>query len=365
MVKVAIDVGPLHGHRTGIGNAVAWTIEAFSDKDSGVTDIELYQYLTSMRARRLKTQRRIPIPAAMALRMWAHRSPPIDWMIGSPDLVHGTNYVVPPTACPQLVSVYDCWFLDRPGDAAADVQRAGAVLRHAVDGGAHVVTSSDATTERARELLSTDRVRTIHLGPPAPLAPTWSRPSSLPDLGTNPFVLSLGTLERRKNVPTLIAAFARLAREHGSVRLVIAGAVGNDLEPITRAIAKLDPAVAERVLRTGPVDQQTKSWLLANARTLAYPSLDEGFGFPILEAQQIGTPVVASTAGSIPEVAGSAALLSPPLDSEALAANLFWVLTNDDMHAKLIRLGRSNLLRFSWATTAEQLADTYRELAEL
>ena len=364
MAKVAIDVGPLHGHRTGIGNAVAWTIEALADENSGAADIELYQYLTSMRARRRKTQHRIPIPAAAALRMWAYKSPPIDRMIGSPDLVHGTNYVVPPTACPQLVSVYDCWFLDNQGDATADVRRSGAVLRYAVTNGAHVVTSSDATTMRVRELLATDRVRTIHLGPPAALELAAGRPGSLPDLGTNPFVLSLGTLERRKNVPTLIAAFARLAAEHGSVRLVIAGAVGNDIEPITRAIANLDADVAKRVVRTGPVDQQTKSWLLANARALAYPSLDEGFGFPVLEAQQIGTPVIASTAGSIPEVAGPAALLSPPLDSEALAANLYWVLTNDDMHAKLVRLGRSNLLRFSWAATARQLADTYRELAD-
>lgn len=363
MVKVAIDVGPLHGHRTGIGNAVAWMIDALADDAADAGDIELGPYVTSMRASRKEGQRRLPIPAALAIRMWAHRSPNIDRMIGSPDLVHGTNYVVPPTACPQLISVYDCWFLDHPEDAAPDVQRAAAVLRRAVANGAHVVTSSDATTARVRELLSTDLVRTIHLGPPQQISIEAIRPNTLPNLDESPFVLALGTLERRKNIPTLIAAFARLAHEHESVRLVIAGAVGNDIEPISTAINLLDADIAERVVRTGPVDSDAKSWLLANARALAYPSLDEGFGFPILEAQQLGTPVVASTAGSIPQIAGAAALLSPPLDSEALAANLYWVLDNDDMHAKLVRLGRSNVLRFSWATTARQIADTYRELA--
>jgi glycosyltransferase involved in cell wall biosynthesis len=371
MVSVAIDAGPLHGPRTGVGNAVAWTLDALADGEPEHGDVELLTYVTSMRATRRDGQRRLPIPAALALRMWAHRSPNMDRLMGSPDVVHGTNYVVPPTRCPQLVSVYDCWFLDHPEDATPDVRRSAAVLHRAVANGAHVVTSSDATTERVRELLATDRVRTIHLGPPPPItfevtgevAAEAPSPTTLRGIGTDPFVLALGTLERRKNMTTLIAAFVRLAQEHSTVRLVLAGAVGNDIESITLAIEALDTKIAARIVRTGPVDQQTKSWLLQNARALAYPSLDEGFGFPILEAQQAGAAVVASTSGSIPQIAGAAALLSPPLDSEALAANLFWVLTNDDMHAKLIRLGRSNVLRFSWSDTASKLADTYRKLA--
>ena len=124
---------------------------------------------------------------------------------------------------------------------------------------------------------------------------------------------------------------------------MIAGAAGNDVAAVDRAIARLPPRVAERVVRTGVVDDATKRWLLTHARALAYPSLDEGFGFPILEAQQAGTPVVASTAGSIPQIAGAAALLSPARDAEALAANLYWIVTNDEMHAKLVRRGHANV----------------------
>jgi glycosyltransferase involved in cell wall biosynthesis len=366
-VRVAFDVGPLHGPRTGVGNAVAWTLAAVAAEPA----VELLRYVVSMRAELGRGERRLPVPAALAVRLWARRSPALDRWMGSPDVVHGTNYIAPPTNCPRLISVYDCWFLDHPEDALPDVRRAGAVLRRAVQEGAHIVTSSDATTRRVRDLLDTERVRTIPLGPPVPLAaaptPTRRAPairtSGLPELGDRPFFLALGTLERRKNLPTLIAAFRRVAREHEGVRLVVAGAVGNDVETITRAIGRLEPSAAERVVRTGPVDEPTKSWLLTNARALVYPSLDEGFGFPILEAQQAGTPVVTSTAGSIPQVAGAAALLSPPLDAEALAANLYWVLTNDDMHAKLVRRGHSNVARFSWSTTAGALAATYRELA--
>jgi glycosyltransferase involved in cell wall biosynthesis len=262
------------------------------------------------------------------------------------------------------VSVYDCWFLEHPEDAEPDVLRAAAVLRRSVADGAHVVTSSDATTRRVRELLDTDRVRTILLGAPPPDAsPTVAEvPAGLPPL--EEFILALGTIERRKNLPTLVDAFGRLAREQPTVRLVIAGAAGNDVAAVDRAIARLSPEIAERVVRTGIVDAATKRWLLTNARALAYPSLDEGFGFPVLEAQQAGTPVVASTAGSIPQIAGAAALLSPARDIEALAANLYWIVTNDEMHAKLVRRGRANLQRFSWASTATQLRAMYDDVVD-
>jgi len=263
--------------------------------------------------------------------------------------------------------VYDCWFLDHPEDAEPDVLRAAGVLRRAVADGAHVVTSSDATTRRVRELLDTERVRTVLLGPPPPDKGQGDRsdpaaPTGLPELAD--FILALGTIERRKNLPTLIDAFGRLAREHPTVRLVIAGAAGNDVSAVDRAIARLPPELGERVVRTGIVDDETKRWLLTHARALAYPSLDEGFGFPILEAQQAGTPVVASTSGSIPQIAGAAALLSPARDVEALAANLHWIVTNDEMHAKLVRRGSANVARFSWASTAANYHAMYEELAD-
>jgi glycosyltransferase involved in cell wall biosynthesis len=358
MLRVAIDVGPTHGRRTGIGNAVAWTVDALADRD----DLELRRYVTSARARVRSPERRLPVPAAVALRLWTHRSAPMDRWLGHPDLVHGTNYVVPPTSCPRVVSVYDCWFLEHPEDADPDVLRAAKVLRRSVADGAHVVTSSDATTRRVRELLDTDRVRTVLLGPPpADVADLVSdAPPGLPQL--DQFILALGTIERRKNLPTLVDAFGRLAREHEAVRLVIAGAAGNDVAAVDRAIARLSPEIAERVMRTGIVDNATKRWLLTHARALAYPSLDEGFGFPVLEAQQLGTPVVASTAGSIPQIAGAAALLSPARDVEALAANLYWIVANDEMHAKLVRRGHANVQRFSWTATAAQYHAMYEDI---
>ena len=367
-VRVAVDAGPLHGQRTGIGNAVAWTLDALAHQ----ANVELLPYVLSTRAKVTAPERRLPLPAALAHRLWMRRSPSLDRLLGHPDLVHGTNYVVPPTRCPQLVSVYDCWFLEHPDGVRADVTRAAQLLRRAVDRGAHVVTCSAASSAQARALLDTDRVHTVLLGPP-PEGVTgdgesnkqrrdnWPAELAMLDRG-NPFVLSLGTVERRKNVPHTVRAFARVAQEHPTVHLVIAGAPGNDQPAVDQAIQQLPDAVQRRVVRLGPVDNELKSRLLFSASVLAYPSLDEGFGFPLLEAQQAGLPVVASTAGSIPEVAGVAALYAAPTDVDALAANLHLAITSETVRTKLINQGHRNLERFSWAGTADQLTQLYIDI---
>ena len=360
MVQVAIDAGPLHGPRTGIGNAVAWTIDALRSDET----VDLKQYVTSLRATLTASERRLPIPAAAAHRLWARRSwPSMDRWLGHPDVVHGTNYVVPPASVPRIVTVYDCWFLDHPDTAHPDVVRAGAVLRRSVADGAHVVTSSVSTSDRVRELLDTAAVTTIHLGPPPfdasarRVAPALGDPDA-------PFVLALGTIERRKNIPTLVQAFDRLAREHPTVQLRIAGRDGDDATGLAMALDRLAPDVRRRVVRHTTVDETVKRWLLDRAAVLAYPSFDEGFGFPILEAQLAGTPVVASSAGSIPEIAGAGALLSLPRDAEALAANLFWVIDSATQRERLIERGHANVERFSWRRTSDDLAALYHRLAE-
>ncbi len=113
----------------------------------------------------------------------------------------------------------------------------------------------------------------------------------------------------------------------------------------------------------GRVDDTAKAWLLQRAVALAYPSLDEGFGFPLLEAMAADTPVVASTAGSIPEVAGDAALLTPPDDTAALAHALARVLEDEAVRAELVAAGRRRLDAFTWTTTAQSMAALYSALA--
>lgn len=321
-------------------------------------DVTVEPYLLSFRARVAHTERRLPLPARFALRTWARTAHPrVDRWLGDPDVVHGTNYVVPPTRTPTVVSVYDCWFLEHPDQALPDVRLAGRVLRAAIGRGAVVHTSSAATEAAVRRLFPGAPVRTVHLGP-LPLAPPAPH-SPLPQLAERPFVLAIGTVEPRKNLTTLVRAFGELAANHAEVALVLAGGDGGHGSAVRAAIDALGPGVSERVLVTGRVDDAARSWLLHHAAALAYPSLDEGFGFPLLEGMRARTPVVAARAGSIPEVAGDAALLVDPLDHHGLGEALFEVITDHELADRLRVAGDLRLPTFSWTACADGLVDLY------
>ena len=357
-MKVAIDAGPLYGHRTGVGVAAAGMIDALERRD----DIELVPYLVSGRSTPRPGHRRLPLPGIVASHVWSRVDRPrADRWLDGAELLHGTNYVAPPTTMPSVVSVYDGWFLQHPDRASALVRRAGANLRRAVRRGAWIHTSSDVTADVLRTLLDTERVRTIHLGPPPVSA----------DHGVSPvdrlrgvrYVVAIGTEERRKGLPLLVDAFALLRERHDELRLVLVGAPGDDTAAVDAAIGRLDrPDTVERM---GPVDDATKAWLLRNAAALAYPSIDEGFGFPVLEAQSTGTPVVATAVGSIPEVAGDGAVL---VDDPTRSASTFAdaVVEAIDGHGRLALLeaGYRNVRRFDWDSTASDLVDLYETVLE-
>ena len=359
---VAFDGGPLLGPLTGIGVAVEQLAASLTLRD----DVLLHPYALSFRGTLADGTTRLPLPALVAHRLWGRlEHPRLDRWLRPAQVVHGTNYVVPPSRLPRLVSVYDCWFLRNPSLAGGDVTRAGRALRRAVDGGAMVHASSHATAAVVRELLGTERVEVVHLAPlpRSRIVPADARPP-IAELRDVPFIVSIGTLERRKNVPQLVRAFGHLASSQPTLRLVLAGVEGDDGDAIDAAFDELPNAVTQRIVRTGRIGIEAKEWLLDHASVLAYPSLDEGFGFPLLEAMQHDLPVVASTRGSIPEVAGDAALLVDADDAEALAGALETAVTNEAVQATLVERGRRRLDAFSWADAAASLSGLYRRLAE-
>lgn len=358
-LRIAYDTSPLYGRRTGIGAAVASLRDALLRR----TDVAPVDYTLSMRARLQPATRRLPLPAAAAHRVWARVPfPRVDRWLGDVELIHGTNYVVPPSRHPRVVSVYDLWFLRHPEAAAPAVRRAAAVLRAAVDDGAVVHTSSAATEAAVREYLPRAAVRTVHLGT-LPLGPA-DGVAPIAELQGRPFVVAVGTLERRKNLPRLIAAFGDVAASHTDLLLVLAGPPGDDSDAVTAAIDALGPSRADRVIRTGWIDESARCWLVRHATVVAYPSLDEGFGFPLLDAMQAGVPLVASRVGSIPEVAGGAALLCDPLDPSSIAASLLTAIDDSEVRRRVIADGAARWQHFDWDRTAAGMVDLYRDVVD-
>ena len=357
---VAFDAGPLHGPATGIARATAGMHDAIRSEGVGVIP-----YVLSFRARLRPGTVRLRYPAALALRTWARFDRPDPTRAlrraGAVELVHGTNYVVPPSRLPRLVSVYDCWALAHPDSVHRDVRLMMAALGRAIDTGAHVHASSHATATRLREIFPGVEVTTIHLGAPdVPSGGSWT--PLVPE--GEPYVLSLGTIERRKNLPFLVSSMTEVLARLPRLRLVIAGGDGDDRRDVDAAVDALPSTARERVHLIGRVDDAVAVELLRRASVLAYPSLDEGFGFPVLEAMSVGTPVVASNVGSIPEVAGDAALLCGPRDSTAWAEALCSAVEDDTLRGRLSGEGRLRAAGFSWATTGRSLADLYRGLVE-
>ena len=358
-LRLAIDVGPLYGHRTGVGVATAGLVDQLA------TDarIALDPFVVSFRSTPDVGHRKLPLPGIVASHLWARSNrPSADRWLSAADVVHGTNYVAPPTTRPTVISVYDCWFLEHEHLASPLARRVGRRLRRSAAAGAWIHAGSEATAVRARDLLGTDRVRTVLLGaPPSIEAPATAPPGH--DLAGRTFILAIGTEEHRKNLPLLLDAFERMGGS-GAAHLVLAGARGDTSAAIDERLLALPAPLTARVHRLGPVDQGTKRWLLDNADVLAYPSLDEGFGFPILEAQAAGVPVVASDVGSVGEVGGAGVALVDPSDADALAERLSIVIESRIDRLTMITAGNSNLRRFSWERTAGDLTELYHHALE-
>ncbi len=356
---VAVDVGSLLGPRTGVGQFVARLLEGLTHVDDPP---EVRRYVLSFRAHLPVGVHRLRFPASAALRCWGHSDHPRgDRAFRGAQVVHGPNYVVPPSRLPSVVSVHDCWFLQHPEEVNQSVRWFGPALRRAARRGVTFHVPSQHSANQVRELLGAERVAVIPLGAPTVLPP--AAPVHLAGLSGRPYLLALGAKEPRKNLPRLIDAFGLVGRDLPELALVLLGPDGPDAAAIDAAVARQPRAAADRILLIDYVPDDDRNGILHGATALAYPSLDEGFGFSALEAMAAGVPVMAADAGSLPEICGDAAVLADPRSPSAMAAALERVVTDGELRANLVALGREQVERFSLARSAEGMAALYRSLA--
>ena len=236
------------------------------------------------------------------------------------------------------------------------------LLERAVERGAAVHTPSAFVADEVIDTTGIDpaRVHVIHNGF---AAGDLGNPNRGRDLAGGEFVLAIGTVEPRKDLPTLVTSMPAVWAELPDIRLVIVGGDGWGSEALDRAVSGLSPAQRRRVVRLGYVSDRDRADLLSGARCLAFPSLYEGFGLPPLEAMARSTPVVTTTAGALPEICGDAARFVPPSDPTELGAAIVEVSTNEHVRAQLVDTGLRRSSEFSWVATTRQMVALYHRLA--
>lgn len=370
-MRIALDATPAGVQRAGVGRYARELIRALVDDDTP-RGAEQDEFLLVMAAERAaesrllaelppgawRETRRLPLSERWMTALWQRlRAPlPVERLVGPFDVFHGTDFVLPPTRRPAVVTIHDLSYLRYPEFAEP---RLAAYLRAAVPRSVAradavvTVSASVAADVAAAYPAARDKLAVVHNGVRVP--PAVARRAE------RPLILAVGTVEPRKNYETLIRAIEIVRERCADAQLVIAGRVGWRSTDTLRAIRDAERAGGVRFVE-GPDDAMLDS-LYASAAVVATAAWHEGFGLPALEAMARGVPVVASGIPALREVGADAAVYADPARPEAFAAELVALLDDSERRALLGDAGRHRAASFSWGDTARRTRRVYGAVA--
>ncbi len=366
-MKIGIDASRLNiARRTGTEN-YSWQITRGLLNSAPTNDFTLYfnqsplpSILQALNPRANVAIRAMPFP-----RLWTHLRLSREMVQNPPDVLFVPAHVLP-LLHPRrsVVTIHDLGYLYYP---QAHTRNSRLYLdystRFSAKQARHIVAVSHATRQDLIRHYGTepDKISVVyhgydqqHFRPVDDLAHIEAVCQKY-QIDPGPYLLFVGTVQPRKNLSRLLEAFAQISQdtafkcehpEYDNLQLVIGGKLGWLSGPITRRIEEL--GLTQQVKLVGYIADEDLPSLLSGAAAFVMPSLYEGFGLPILEAMACGTPVICSNAGSLPEIAGDAALLHHPLDTAALAWNLRLLLTSPQLRSQLRTKGLARVQTFSW-----------------
>jgi len=265
-------------------------------------------------------------------------------------LFHGLNQRLPQRRFPtQVATFHDLFVLTGEYSTPEFRKRFASQARYAAAEADYIIAVSQFTADQVHELLGVERrrIRVVHHG---------VIPRRRLHLPREKLVLSVGAIQERKNTARLLRAFRAMPNDW---QLVLAGSAGFGAEKI------LSQADLERVTVTGYVSETEMTRLYSRASLFAFPSLDEGFGMPVLEAMAAGVPVITSNRSAIPEIAGDAAVFIDPTDERALTGELCRLAQSADARDNLIQKGYARAQLFTWERAARETWAVYQELTSL
>jgi len=372
-MRVAIDGRLLFYRRAGIGQYTLRLVEALTR----IAPRERFLLLQDRRQRGPLLQapnlRHVPVWTPSHHR-WEHFTLPLELLPLRLDLFHSPDFVLPERrAFAGVVTVHDLAFLRFPHLVTPQAARYYGRVHRAVRSAERVIVDSECTRRDVLELLGIpeEKVTVVYMaaGPafhPYEVPPEDRRTFSGYVLAPQQFALFVGTIEPRKNLPGLLRAFHRMRERYPDLephpRLVIVGEEGWLSQEVFRVVNEL--RLAQEVAFIGSLPLGDLVWLYRAARLFVFPSLYEGFGLPPLEAMACGAPVIASSAGALPEVLGDAAWLIAPEDTEGWAEAMARLWGDDALRAQLRTRGLERAGRFSWDEAAGRTLGVYREAVE-
>jgi glycosyltransferase involved in cell wall biosynthesis len=365
-MHIAIDARLTYYSQAGISHYIQRLVRELPRLDPTIR----WSVLQSRRhTRSLDPQRRINAltPCHHRLERWALG---IELLPRRLDLFHAPDFIPPAFGARRMViTVHDLNFVHFPHFLTPDSLRYYAgQIRWAIGRADHILADSDQTRQDLLNLLDVpaDKVTTVHLAADEHFRPL-SRPGlSLARYGLEPgYLLFVGTLEPRKNIPTLLQAYRQLLdRRVTDQPLILVGRPGWLSDEIFATQARLRLGDRVRILED-VYEAETLVELYNGAAVLAIPSFYEGFGLPALEAMACGVPVVAADRGSLPEIVADAGLLIDPEQPDEVAAALERVLTDLDLRSDLVTRGLARAGDFGWTETARKTLAAYRRVLGL
>jgi len=379
-MKVFFDGTPFLLEKTGIGhyteNLIAYLLKADPGLEVGLFSLSLrggHRLRGAAPALQGLEVRGYNLPANFLYYRWWKRTNlfPAESLLGDFDVFHATNYQAPALRRAALVTtVHDINFVRFPEMQSKGIRRFIQSLPGLLERSRVVLTDSRFTADEIVEVygLPPQKLEVVYPG----LNPVFYREPDREERERAlrayclqpPYIAYIGNLHPRKNLATLVEAFAILRGRGLEHRLAVIGGGGlgrlNNLEYRKLMRRVRDLGLEDEVVFTGYVPDERLKSLLAQADMLVFPSIYEGFGLPPLEAMACGVPVITSRRASLPEVVGDAALLlEDPLDAEEIATGVETLLRDASLRARLVEKGRERARMFTWEEAARKVLEVY------
>lgn len=361
-MKIVIDEGLSTLRKgSGIGEHSWWLYHSLRQcakdlRSNGELVVELTDY-SAWRAFPPKLQRLLYLGWTNTVDILRHK-------LQNVDLVHYTNYYLPFFRCPgvrYVVTIHDLTAYVAPDTLpTAYVQYAKWAIKYAVSNADLIIADTKAIEQEIRENLTMDldRILVCYSG----VKPIFRRCQKLTCHNKGDFLLFVGTIERRKNLITLIKALSAVRKKRGlnELRLILVGRKGFGFEEVKQAIHQ--EGLSDVISLTGYIPDDELVNLYNAASALVLPSKHEGFGIPLLEAMACETPIIASDIPAFREVAGKAALFyGDPKDEDSLAEAMETVVSDSVLRQNLIEAGRLQVRNFSWERVAQEHVKAYEK----